>query len=67
MISSASWSFMRALLAKPSQLNVKGPAPAFQDLKVQNTRQRRLVSWVLNAVIVDELVPATVSEKNENK
>lgn len=66
MISSASWSFMHALLAKPSQLDVKGPAPAFQDLKAQNTRQRRLVSWALNAVIADELIPATVSEKKKS-
>jgi len=44
---------MRALLAKPSQLDAKGPAPACQDLKVQNTRQRRLVSCPVNGIIAD--------------
>lgn len=32
--SSARWSSMPVLLARPSQLDVKGPAPACQDLKV---------------------------------
>lgn len=41
---SASWNFMRVLLAKPSQLDARGPAHASQGLKVQSTRQKRQVS-----------------------